>query len=299
MISSGEDCFRQANYRDTILIYSETKELFSMRRGVEKVTRITTSYHEKGQEEEALRMAKKLLSMNMDIDKIVELTELSKEKLKQLIIFYCEKSEEEGKQTGILGVSKNLIHITPVTVFMEKYLKLTEAEKLFDKQLKEELTPQELEKWEQLITSFRKKGIKIQKLRIAKKMLAKGMTTNKILELTELPKEEIETLNLTRYSINLVHLSEENGGGWLAEVPELDGCISDGKTPQEALNNVQDVIRSWVEVAQERNQQIPEPKLYKQIWHESLNLIQLEGESQMIRGSSKRILGRFVCDLQG
>ena len=96
-------------------------------------------------------------------------------------------------------------------------------------------------------------------------MLAKGMAVNKVIGLTELPKKEIETLNLTRYSITLVHLSEEDGGGWLAEVPELDGCISDGKTPQEALNNIQEVIISWIEIAQERNQQIPEPKLYNRI----------------------------------
>ncbi|MCL0081395.1 type II toxin-antitoxin system HicB family antitoxin [Peptococcaceae bacterium] len=51
----------------------------------------------------------------------------------------------------------------------------------------------------------------------------------------------------------------------MAEVPELDGCISDGKTPQEALNNIQEVIISWIEIAQERNQQIPEPKLYNRI----------------------------------
>lgn len=49
------------------------------------------------------------------------------------------------------------------------------------------------------------------------------------------------------YEIHIRPLSEEDGGGFLAEVPELPGCMSDGETPQEALENVFDAIRCWIE----------------------------------------------------
>jgi len=55
-------------------------------------------------------------------------------------------------------------------------------------------------------------------------------------------------------------LSEEDGGGFLATVPELPCCMSDGQTPQEALANVHDAITCWMEAAKEMERQVPEPK---------------------------------------
>ena len=43
-----------------------------------------------------------------------------------------------------------------------------------------------------------------------------------------------------RYRIALRPLAAAEGGGWLAEVPELPGCMSDGDTPQHAVENVMD-----------------------------------------------------------
>lgn len=68
-----------------------------------------------------------------------------------------------------------------------------------------------------------------------------------------------ETVHLFGYSVKLSHLSEDDGGGWLAEVPELEGCISTGESPQEALVNVQDAIKCWLESAREHGKQIPPP----------------------------------------
>lgn len=65
--------------------------------------------------------------------------------------------------------------------------------------------------------------------------------------------------DLFGYSVRLSHLSEEDGGGWLAEVPELDGCISTGESPQQALANVQDAIKCWLESAKEHGKEIPPP----------------------------------------
>lgn len=47
---------------------------------------------------------------------------------------------------------------------------------------------------------------------------------------------------------------------FIAEVPELAGCMSDGKTYQEALTNVQRVIEEWVETAENLGREIPVPK---------------------------------------
>ena len=46
----------------------------------------------------------------------------------------------------------------------------------------------------------------------------------------------------------------------IAEGPELPGCAADGETYQQALENVQVVIREWIETASELGREIPEPK---------------------------------------
>lgn len=46
----------------------------------------------------------------------------------------------------------------------------------------------------------------------------------------------------------------------IAEVPELPGCAADGRTPEEALTQVQIVAREWIELAQEIGRPVPEPK---------------------------------------
>ena len=50
-----------------------------------------------------------------------------------------------------------------------------------------------------------------------------------------------------------------DGGGWLAEVPELPGCMSDGESPQEAVENVMDAIACWIEAAEEDGRPAPQP----------------------------------------
>ena len=47
---------------------------------------------------------------------------------------------------------------------------------------------------------------------------------------------------------------------FIAEVPELAGCMADGETQKEALENVQVIIREWIETATELGRAIPEPK---------------------------------------
>lgn len=65
-------------------------------------------------------------------------------------------------------------------------------------------------------------------------------------------------LNLN-YEIKLRKLLEEEGGGWLAEIPLLPGCMSDGNTVEEAIVNLNNAKKSWIETSMELGRKIPEP----------------------------------------
>lgn len=64
------------------------------------------------------------------------------------------------------------------------------------------------------------------------------------------------------YSIIIEPLPPEDGGGFLARVPDLPGCMSDGDTPQEAATNVQDAIEAWLEAAADLGRPVPAPHRY-------------------------------------
>jgi predicted RNase H-like HicB family nuclease len=57
----------------------------------------------------------------------------------------------------------------------------------------------------------------------------------------------------------IVYWSEEDQA-YIAEVPELPGCMADGATYQEALKNVQVIISEWIETAKAQGREIPTPK---------------------------------------
>ncbi len=63
---------------------------------------------------------------------------------------------------------------------------------------------------------------------------------------------------MTKYEIILFWSAEDDA--YIAEVPELAGCMADGKTMAEALQNAERVISEWLEVAQELGREIPVPK---------------------------------------
>ena len=60
-----------------------------------------------------------------------------------------------------------------------------------------------------------------------------------------------------KYSVLIRALPADDGGGWLAIVPDLPGCSSDGGTQMDALNNVQDAIEQWLATAEKYGQPIP------------------------------------------
>ena len=61
-----------------------------------------------------------------------------------------------------------------------------------------------------------------------------------------------------KYEI-IIYWSDEDDA-YIAEVPELPGCMADGKTYDEVLENVTQVIKEWLETAKELGREIPKPK---------------------------------------
>jgi predicted RNase H-like HicB family nuclease len=57
----------------------------------------------------------------------------------------------------------------------------------------------------------------------------------------------------------IVYWSEEDEA-YIAEVPELPGCMADGFTYEEAVKNAQLIISEWIETASKMNRVIPQPK---------------------------------------
>ena len=47
-------------------------------------------------------------------------------------------------------------------------------------------------------------------------------------------------------------------GYWVVECPSLPGCISQGKTEDEAIENIKEAIELWIEDAQANGEVIPE-----------------------------------------
>jgi antitoxin HicB len=61
------------------------------------------------------------------------------------------------------------------------------------------------------------------------------------------------------YPVVISPLGDADGGGFVATVPDLPGCMSDGETPEEAIANVRDAIEMWIEAARDAGRAIPQP----------------------------------------
>jgi predicted RNase H-like HicB family nuclease len=61
-----------------------------------------------------------------------------------------------------------------------------------------------------------------------------------------------------KYEI-ILYWSEEDRA-YIAEVPELAGCMADGPTAKDALHNAEEIIREWLDTAGELGRAIPKPK---------------------------------------
>ncbi|AWV20636.1 Hypothetical protein HVPorG_04687 (plasmid) [Roseomonas mucosa] len=67
------------------------------------------------------------------------------------------------------------------------------------------------------------------------------------------------------YPIIIEPLPQADGGGFVATVPDLPGCMSDGETREEAARNVEDAIAAWIEEAQAIGRQVPTPRRHLEV----------------------------------
>jgi predicted RNase H-like HicB family nuclease len=61
-----------------------------------------------------------------------------------------------------------------------------------------------------------------------------------------------------KYEI-IIYWSQDDKA-FIAEVPELPGCMADGQTYREAVDNAEIIINEWIETAKELGRAIPLPK---------------------------------------
>jgi predicted RNase H-like HicB family nuclease len=62
------------------------------------------------------------------------------------------------------------------------------------------------------------------------------------------------------YKYEIIIYWSDTDNCFIAEAPELPGCMADGKTYAESLKNIQVVIDEWIETAKTLNRPIPQPK---------------------------------------
>jgi predicted RNase H-like HicB family nuclease len=65
-------------------------------------------------------------------------------------------------------------------------------------------------------------------------------------------------VNEPHYHINLFWSEEDSI--WIADVPDLRGCMTHGATRAEAIRNAADAIEGWLETAREAGLDIPEAR---------------------------------------
>ena len=63
-----------------------------------------------------------------------------------------------------------------------------------------------------------------------------------------------------RVKYELIIYWSDKDEAFIVDVPELPGCMADGKTYTEAVANAERVIEEWIETAHELGRYVPEPK---------------------------------------
>jgi antitoxin HicB len=66
-------------------------------------------------------------------------------------------------------------------------------------------------------------------------------------------------IQLEEYPFTIQPLSDEDGGGYLIEFPDVPGCMSDGDTPEDAITNGRDALKACLLTVKEFGDAIPQP----------------------------------------
>jgi len=63
---------------------------------------------------------------------------------------------------------------------------------------------------------------------------------------------------VSEYHINIFFSDED--ASWVADIPDLDACSAFGRTPEEALGEVEKAKQLWLASAREAGKAVPEPR---------------------------------------
>src|SRR5438128_10350456 len=77
--------------------------------------------------------------------------------------------------------------------------------------------------------------------------------------LSHLSRRCEQAMSETEYRLTMRPLTEDDGGGYLIEFPDLPGCMSDGETIEEAIKNGRDAMACWMSAVKEAGRTIPKP----------------------------------------
>jgi len=75
----------------------------------------------------------------------------------------------------------------------------------------------------------------------------------------------VKNYESTEYPIKLYRTSDGQGTYWVAEHPDLPGCVTHGNTKEEALVNLGDAKMSWIFSAVSQGEEVPSPNLKAEI----------------------------------
>jgi len=82
-------------------------------------------------------------------------------------------------------------------------------------------------------------------------------TLNLRQEIATLPKNEGDSFVAVKVRYEVAALPETEGGGFVAAAVDMPGCMSDGATIGEAVDNLQDAAVCWLEEAQAMGRPVP------------------------------------------
>jgi predicted RNase H-like HicB family nuclease len=63
----------------------------------------------------------------------------------------------------------------------------------------------------------------------------------------------------SKYPIVIEALTNDPGGGFVARVPDLPGCMAEGASREEAARNIGDAITAWIDKTRGLGWRIPNP----------------------------------------
>ncbi|MCY4477093.1 MAG: type II toxin-antitoxin system HicB family antitoxin [Gammaproteobacteria bacterium] len=69
-------------------------------------------------------------------------------------------------------------------------------------------------------------------------------------------------MKFEEYPINVSPIPREEGGGYLATLPDLPGCVADGDSIEQAIDEARDAFAAWTAAELDDKGSIPRPRTY-------------------------------------